>query len=76
MDPVLRRTELLAMALLRHEVAIDFLLSLIAAGSATAAREAVAALDMYRGDQQVWRRVKQQVETRGDVDLRQEVGGY
>jgi HEAT repeat protein len=67
LDPDLRRTELLAMALLRHESAIEFLLSLVADGSATNARDAMAALGMYQGDEEVWRRVQVLVDARSDV---------
>ena len=68
-DPDLRRTELLAIAMLRHERAMDFLLSLIADAPPTHARDAIAALEMYRRDQELWERVERLIEAREDVDL-------
>lgn len=72
-DPALRRTELLAIAMLRHEQAVDFLLSLVADASPAIASDAVAALGMYQRDEGLWRQVQQLVEARGDVDLSQAI---
>jgi hypothetical protein len=69
LDPDFRRTVLVAIALLRHEEAIAFLLSLLADGSPAAAHAAVEALGMYRQDDKVWRRVRQLVDEREDVEL-------
>jgi len=71
LDPNLRQTEMLAMALLRHEKAMDFLLSLVADRSPAMARDALVALSMYREDEEVWRRIERLVEARGDIDLDQ-----
>lgn len=74
--PELRQTELLAIALLRNEKAIDFLLSLVADGSAARAGDALVVLSMYQEDEEVWRRVERLVDKRGDIDLSQVLGGY
>jgi HEAT repeat protein len=66
-DPDLRRTLLLAIAMLRHETAIDFLLSLVAEASAANAKDALNALDMYRRDRALWRRVRELVDKREDL---------
>ena len=68
-DPDLRRTELLAIAMLRHEQAMDFLLSLVADAAPAHAHDAIAALEMYRRDQELWGRVERLVAAREDVDL-------
>ncbi len=56
-DGELREVLLLSIALLRHERALGFLLSLLEKGG-RAADEALAALGMYREDERVWRRVE------------------
>jgi HEAT repeat protein len=68
LDLDFRRTVLVAIALLRHEEAIAFLLSLLAAGSPAAASAAVEALGMYRQDDKVWQRVRQIAGEREDVE--------
>jgi HEAT repeat protein len=68
LDPDFRRTVLVAIALLRHEEAIAFLLSLLADGSPAVASAAIEALGMYRQDDNVWQRVRQLAGEREDVE--------
>ncbi|UBF23713.1 HEAT repeat domain-containing protein [Kovacikia minuta CCNUW1] len=68
-EPELRRSGLLAIAMLRHEEALNFLLSVLAAGSIADARAAIAALNLYRQDSSLWQRVYQTIEDRGDREL-------
>ncbi len=68
-DPDLRHTLLLAIAMLRHEAAIDFLLSLITEASPVHAQDAVQALDMYRRDRAIWQRVQKLIDKREDLDI-------
>ncbi|MGC9521278.1 MAG: HEAT repeat domain-containing protein [Anaerolineae bacterium] len=56
-DDDLRRALLFAIAFLRHERALDFLLSLVKKGGRSG-EDALAALGMYRGDPRVWERVE------------------
>jgi len=51
-----RRTALMAIAMLRHDQAIGFLLELIATGSLPDATNALQALKVYRNDQGLWTR--------------------
>jgi len=69
-DVDLRRTALLAVAMLRHDDAIAFLLSQVAAGTGPDARDAIAALGTYRHDAALRSRVEAAVQQRTDVDLR------
>jgi HEAT repeat protein len=66
----LRRTALLAIAMLRHEEAIGELLSLVAGGARPDARDAIAALATYRHDEALRARVASAIEARTDLDLR------
>jgi HEAT repeat protein len=66
----LRRSALLAIAMLRTEEAISFLLTLVEEAAPTDAKEAIAALEMYRHDDQLWRRVVRLASSRQDVDIR------
>jgi HEAT repeat protein len=59
----MRQSLLLAIALLRHERALDFLLSLLAEGGRTA-EAALSALRMYENDERVWRRVERALQLR------------
>ena len=68
-DPDLRRTLLLAIAMLRHEAAIDFLVSLVTEASPANAKDAIKALDMYRRDRAIWQRVQTLIDKRKDLDL-------
>lgn len=64
-EPELRRTGLLAIATLRQDQPLDFLLDLLATGTSQNARDAITALDIYRSDQTLWQRVAAAVEQRG-----------
>jgi HEAT repeat protein len=65
----LRHFILLAIAMLRYEEAIDFLLSLVADASPGIAQDAIAALEMYQEDGQIWGRVQEIADSRDDIDL-------
>lgn len=64
-EPSLRRTGLLAIATLRQDEPIDFLLSLIETGISRDAQDAITALEIYRDDQPLWQRVEMAMERRG-----------
>ncbi len=66
----LRRTALLAIAMLRRDQPLEFLLSLVAEGNGMDARDAVAALGLYGHDDALRERVAAIVKRRKDVDLR------
>ena len=68
-DPSLRSIGLMAIAMLRHDPAIDFLLTLISSGRSEDASNALSALKMYRQEQVLWERVRQAVEQRRDDAL-------
>jgi HEAT repeat protein len=68
-EPELRRSGLLAIAMLRNDEALNFLLSVVAEGSNPDAKAAIAALSIYRQDNSLWQRVYHTVENRGDQDL-------
>lgn len=71
-DPEQRRTALLAIAMLRQDEPLAFLLTLVATGNTKDAKDAVAALGIYQQDEVLWQRVRQTVEQRdrgGDVTL-------
>jgi len=55
----LRRTLLLALALLRRETAIDYLLDLVREGESAASDDAVAALAVYEQDPKLRERIEQ-----------------
>jgi HEAT repeat protein len=61
----LRKTGLLAIAMLRQDEPLEFLLSLVAEGKSADARDAVAALSLYQSETALWQRVIQAAETRG-----------
>jgi hypothetical protein len=63
--PELRQSGLLAIAMLRNDTALDFLLSLVAEGTDSVAKDAIAALSLYQQDNGLWQRVHQLVERRG-----------
>ena len=65
-DPEQRRTALLAIAMLRQNEPLDFLLSLIAAGPMKDARDAIVALSIYQKDEVLWQRVRHTTEQRHD----------
>ena len=65
----LKKTLLLSIALLRHERALEFLLSLLVSGG-QAGKDALAALRMYRDDERIWFRVE--AAMREGAQLRQD----
>jgi HEAT repeat protein len=65
-DRDLRKSFLTSIALLRYEEALAFLESLIVEGPRVHAVDALEALNLYREDQRIWRRVQKAVETRGE----------
>ncbi|MBD2731521.1 hypothetical protein H6G96_35840 [Nostoc sp. FACHB-892] len=62
----LRRTLLLAIGMLRQDKAIDFLISLVAQGKDIDAKDAIAALAIYREDRELWQRVNRASEQRAN----------
>jgi HEAT repeat protein len=68
-SPDRRRTALTAIAMLRHDQPIDFLLSLVGEAIGPTARDAITALALYRHDPALVERVRQVIAQRKDVDL-------
>src|SRR5262245_9743329 len=68
-DVDLRRTALVAVAMLRGDLAHAFLFGLIAEGNGPDARDAITALATFRHDEALRSRVAAAVEARRDVDL-------
>jgi HEAT repeat protein len=68
-DRELRQSALLAIAMLKRDDAIDFLLSIVADGAALHARGAIQALAVYRHDPKLRARVAAAVEGRGEAPL-------
>jgi HEAT repeat protein len=66
--PDMRRTALLAIAMLRSESAIEFLLGIVAQGNGFDARDALAALGLYRDDERTRTRVMA-AAAQNDADL-------
>ncbi|MEO0986473.1 MAG: HEAT repeat domain-containing protein [Cyanobacteria bacterium J06639_14] len=64
-----RRTALIAIAMLRSDPAIGFLLSLIAEGRKADAQDALFALKMYEHEPALWQRVQAAIEQRSDDEL-------
>lgn len=72
-EPVLRRSGLLAIAMLRSEPAVEFLLALLATGSESDLRGALPALELYRADAGLWEQICTLLAARGmdpDTPLR------
>lgn len=67
-QPGLRRTALLALAMLKRDSSIDFLISLIETAEGPTARDAITALGLYRHDTALVERV-QRAAKRDDVNL-------
>lgn len=67
--PELRQSFLLAIATLRTEEAIAFLLSLLEHGNAQDAKDALTALDIYRHTTEIWQQVTKAVQRRDDTRL-------
>lgn len=68
-DPELRRSALLAIAMLRKDEALEFLLSMIEQGKLSEAKDAVAALELYRQDSILWGRISGAIEKREDLGI-------
>jgi HEAT repeat protein len=66
----LRRTGLLAIAMLRHDEALDLLVGLVGTATGPDARDAIAALATFRHDDALRARVAAAIAARTDVDLR------
>jgi hypothetical protein len=69
----LRQSGLLAIALLRTDLALEFLIDVISTGARQDAIAAIAAMQIYRTNQGLWERVCQTVTQRGDERLLQEI---
>ncbi|MBE7384744.1 MAG: hypothetical protein F6J95_025435 [Leptolyngbya sp. SIO1E4] len=67
--PNIRRMGLMAIAMLRHDEAIEFLMSLIAKGRLLDAQDALLALKLYQQEPVLWERVCQTVQQRGEDAL-------
>lgn len=67
-NPALRRTLLGALGRLHDDEALSFLLDLLAAGPTHDARDALAALAVYRGDRRRWRKIERVLAQRNDLD--------
>jgi HEAT repeat protein len=70
-DPALRRTALLALAMLKCDEAIDFLLSHAEEAPPIHARDALHALSLYRHDGKLRAQVEAVLTRRGDESLRE-----
>jgi HEAT repeat protein len=68
-QPHLRKTGLLAIAMLRQNEALTFLLKLIETGNGLDARDAIAALSLYQSDELLWQQVRAAAAMRGDPQL-------
>jgi len=64
----LRRTALLAIAMLRRDEGIDFLLGVVKEGATGPARDAVAALGIYRDNPSVGERLREAAQGRSDLE--------
>ena len=69
------RAILLALTLLRHKPATDFLVALLAEAPIHQAVDSLGALDLYRHDEELWRRVEETVAKRGDARLLRVLAG-
>ncbi|MBV9388510.1 MAG: hypothetical protein JOZ78_18965 [Chroococcidiopsidaceae cyanobacterium CP_BM_ER_R8_30] len=67
--PELRQMGLMAIALLRNDEAVSFLLSLIQSGDLEDAKDSITALRVYHEDQALWQRVCERIEQRGEPSL-------
>lgn len=65
----LRQTALLAIAMLRQDAAIEFLLGLVATGSRADSQAAVNALEIYATDRELSGRIQQQLQIRQPVKI-------
>jgi HEAT repeat protein len=69
-DAGLRRSALLAIAMLKHDDALRYLLTHVAESAPLHAREAIRALAVYRHDPRLRAQLESVLEGRGDVSLR------
>lgn len=69
-DPALRRSGLLAIAMLKLDESIGYLLAMVAEAEPLQAREAITALAIYRYDETLRKQVGDAVGTRKDKSLR------
>jgi hypothetical protein len=69
-DPALRRSALLAIAMLKHDDALLYLLTHVSESAPPHARDAVRALGVYRHDPRLRSRVETAVQQRQDPTLR------
>ena len=68
-DPDLSRTGLLAIAMLRRDEAIAFLLDRVKDDPGPLAREAIRAFEIYRSDERMLERLRKVLAARTDLDL-------
>jgi hypothetical protein len=68
-EPTRRLIGLTAIAMLRNDQALDYLLAVIEDGNVSAARGALEALEMFKDDERIWSRVQKAVSIRGDLTL-------
>ncbi len=69
-DAELKKTGLLAIAMLHQDAPLNFLFDLIATGRLADAQDAIAALSLYKQEKDLWHRLCQIVEMRGDATLK------
>ncbi|HEY9878315.1 MAG TPA: hypothetical protein V6D29_07655 [Leptolyngbyaceae cyanobacterium] len=67
--PDLRQVGLLAIATLRQEPALEFLLNLIVDGSLRDAKDALKALTIYQQDERLWQQIRLSAEQRGILNI-------
>lgn len=72
-DPALRRSALLAVAMLKHDEAIQYLLAHVAESAPLHAREAIRALAVYRHDARLRAQVEAVVQQRDDAALHRDL---
>ena len=65
--PELRQTGLLAIAMLRRNEAIEWLLDLVTAAPPKDAKSALEALELYQQDSTLWLQVQNRLENRPDI---------
>jgi hypothetical protein len=65
----LRQSFLLAIATLRTEEAIDFLMTLLERGNSQDTKDAAIALHIYRHTPDIWQRANKAAELRSDADI-------
>jgi hypothetical protein len=68
-NPDLRQSFLLAIATLRTEEAIDFLITLLERGNSQDAKDAAIALHIYQHTPPIWQRASKAASLRGEADI-------